>query len=104
MVFEEKHHMPWAYEAYEAYELHFRENGVNGFHRQKIPAGMYFLSMGICRDMRPAWATAGDWGQSHQQADAQVPCLRGTEGKGIGKFDHVQSIDRASEALKVCRP
>ena len=32
MVFEEKHHTPWAYEAYEAYELNFRENVVNGFH------------------------------------------------------------------------
>ena len=27
--------MPWAYEAYEAYELDFRENVVNGFHRRK---------------------------------------------------------------------
>ena len=42
MVFEEKYHMPWAYEAYEiyeayeAYELDFRENVVNGFHRRKL--------------------------------------------------------------------
>ena len=36
MVFEEKHHMLWAYEAYEAYEvqeLNFREDVVNAFHR-----------------------------------------------------------------------
>ena len=36
MVFEEKHHMLWAYEAYEAYEvqeLNFRESVVNAFHR-----------------------------------------------------------------------
>ena len=39
MVFEEKHHMPWAhdaheaYEAYEAYEPNFRENVVNSFRR-----------------------------------------------------------------------
>ena len=41
MVFEEKHHMPWAYdayEAYEAYELNFRENVVNGFHRLLTPS------------------------------------------------------------------
>ena len=31
--FEEKHHMPWTYEAYEAYELNFREDVVNAFHR-----------------------------------------------------------------------
>ena len=37
MVFEEKHHMPWAYEAYEAYELNFRENVVNGFHLLFLP-------------------------------------------------------------------
>ena len=36
MVFEEKHHMPLAYEAYEAYEPDFRENVVNGFHRRKL--------------------------------------------------------------------
>ena len=39
MVFEEKHHMPWAYDAYEAYEAYkayepnFREDVVNAFHR-----------------------------------------------------------------------
>ena len=36
MVFEEKHHMPWAYDAYEAYEPNFREDVVNAsysFHR-----------------------------------------------------------------------
>ena len=36
MVFEEKHHMLWTYEAYEAYEvqeLNFRESVVNAFHR-----------------------------------------------------------------------
>ena len=31
----------------------------------------------------------GDWGRGHQQADAQkgtdVPCLRGTEGRGIAQ-------------------
>ena len=67
--------------------------GVSGRWKEFADSGIFFVS----------WATAGDWGQSHQQADAQVPCLRGTEGQGIGKFDHVQSIDRASEALKVCR-
>lgn len=30
MVFEEKHQVPWAYEAYEP---NFREDVVNGFHR-----------------------------------------------------------------------
>ncbi len=40
MVFEEKHHMPWAYDAYEAYEAYkayepnFREDVVNAFHRR----------------------------------------------------------------------
>ena len=33
MVFEEKHHMLWAYEAYEVQELNFREDVVNAFHR-----------------------------------------------------------------------
>ena len=43
MVFEEKHHMPWAYdvyeayEAYEAYEPNFREDVVNAFHRLLLP-------------------------------------------------------------------
>ena len=39
MVFEEKHHMPWAYEAheaYEAYEPNFRENVVKSFHRRLL--------------------------------------------------------------------
>ena len=61
MVFEEKHHMPWAYDAYEAYEAYepnFREDMVNAFHRlllpppagggrRKNPAGRHFLSTGI---------------------------------------------------------
>ena len=33
MVFEEKHHMLWAYEAYEAYASNFRKDVVNAFHR-----------------------------------------------------------------------
>ena len=33
MVFEEKHQMPWTYEAHEAYEPNFREDVVNAFHR-----------------------------------------------------------------------
>ena len=28
--------MPWAYEAYEAYEPNFRENVVNAFHRLRL--------------------------------------------------------------------
>lgn len=34
MVFEEKHQVPWAYEAYEAYEPNFREDVVNAFRRR----------------------------------------------------------------------
>ena len=33
MVFEEKHHMLWAYDAYEVQELNFRESVGNAFHR-----------------------------------------------------------------------
>ena len=38
MVFEKKHHMPWIYEAHEAYEPNFRENVVNAFHRLLTPS------------------------------------------------------------------
>ena len=41
MVFEEKHHMPWAYDAYEAYEPNFREDAVNAFHRLLLPPPAY---------------------------------------------------------------
>ena len=44
MVFEEKHHMPWAYEAYDvydAYEPNFRENVVNAFHRLRTVEGIH---------------------------------------------------------------
>ena len=35
--------MPWAYEAYEAYEPNFRENVVNGFHRLFTPSTVCLL-------------------------------------------------------------
>ena len=43
MVFEKKHHMPWAYEAYEAYEPNFREDVVNGFYRLRTPSTVCLL-------------------------------------------------------------